>query len=313
MVDPGTEAGVEWTKTQQRLLGLEVDGKLGPDTVRAYVKRFGPLRSEPHTMMPMPYVKSMWGYDHTCDDPEGRWPIPDPGFEATLDELHNGFMAAMLRLLTGFNTRTREFNRWPRSVISLDTLSAGAFHYWAQTLADHLPAILADVPGIEQFAFQQDPDPLDDIVVSPHALEVFLKPKTGKMALDFRLADLVVGWRFLMVTGPMVRRHCQGWASNYLAKALQTCRHFGWHVELKGHNGAKILALVTRMENSGAARARIRNSVRTLGKHASPLEVLKHCYYTPRNKGGYGKIARYTKVMTWDGFNGPAPTDFTVA
>lgn len=312
MIDPGTEAGVHWVKTQQRLLDLEVDGKMGPATTREYVRRYGPLRSTPHTFIPIGWIRHMWGYDHVMDDPEARWPKRDPGFLATLDDLDNDFIAGMLKLLTGFNPRTGEFNRWPRSIISLDTISVGCFHYWAKTLADHLPAILDDVPGIELLAFQTDVDPLTTIVTMPQQLEDFLRPKTGKMKFDARLLDFAVGWRFLMTSGVMTRLHCQEWADGYIDKAWATIRHFGWMDAANGQDGARILALVTRMQNSGAARSRIRNAARAVSSR-DPLVILKHCYHGKRSDGLYQKPNRWRKVMSWPEFTGPAPRDTTVA
>ena len=51
---------------------------------------------------------------------------------------------------------------------------------------------------------------------------------------EIRDDDLVVGWRFLMLSGVMVRHHCQGWADNYINKAWSTVRHFRWVDALDG-------------------------------------------------------------------------------
>lgn len=318
LVDPLTEAGVEWIAYFQHLMDdasqpkkrrVVIDGMFGGETASAYAYRFGPLRMEPHHVHRFPVVDAMWRYDHCYSIGEVEWPRKDPTWQAFL-EADDSFDRGLLKLLTGFNPKTGEFNRWPSSVISLDTLSVGCFHYWAKTLAEHLPLVLgagslpaSTVADVARQAFGED---LADTVVDARALRAFLEPRKGKHDLAFRLQPIAAGWRIIMQRDDMIQRHVDDWFDNYIGDAHAIIQRQGWGAHLQSEDGSLILAAVTRMRNSGSADQRIRSARDRVG-HGDPVAVLKNAYMTDRDEGGYGKPNRWRKLTAWPEFRGPVP------
>lgn len=300
MIDPTTEEGVKWVARQQELLGAKIDGMLGGQTSSEYTYRYGPLTTGMHTQFPMPLYKYMWGYDHAYEPGQVSWPKKEPGFLYFLEELEeegHSFQAGLLKLLTGFNPRNLEFNRWPRSVISLDTISAGVFHYWAMTLIEHVLEILPD-PSLAYIVFSEDAEP---ILNRP---KEYFRPVAGKNRMAFHFADFVVGWRILMSSGEMIRRHCNVWLDNYVGDALSIIDEKGWTPQLKSPDGSRILAAVTRMRNSGYVNKRLEVGEK-VSKSSDPMKVLEAAYNTPRKQDGYGKPNRWKKIQNWPEFEGP--------
>jgi hypothetical protein len=294
IVKPGDRIGVEWIERRQKQLSLEPDGMLGPKTLKAIERRYGPLSDLRLTVHPMPIWVSRWGYDHAHDHGEERWPYRDPTWHAFTDK--GDWESTMLRLVSGFSQEKETFNRSPRSAISLDTLSMGFCHYWARTLPKHIEAVCKEVPQLSAEAFPGHRDSLDR-----GSLGKLLGEKKGKGKFQFQHAWLVSGWRHLMEQDSAIHAHVNSWLRKYVGKAWTLCKlHFGescLHTEV----GGQILAAVTRMVNSGPADRWIRKGLK---KHRDPMRALEYVFNLDRKKGGYGKPERWDKITSWRGFRG---------
>lgn len=313
-IKPRNAEGVEWVEMHQKALGLTPDGKLGPKTMAALEDRYGSLDDQQHTVHPMPVWVSRWGYDHAHDYGHLDWPYHEPSWKRYTDD--GSWNSAMLRLVSGFSPASLTFNRSPRSVISLDTLSIGFCHYWAKTMVKHVPAVCHVVPRLVCEAF---PDPDHQDIVSDRIELTDMLQSTRTILVDGKWIDerywrkgkdkfssehawFVSGWRHLMMQPSAIEAHVKSWIQKYVYKGRAlVIRYFGEQC-LSREDGGRILAAVVRMVNSGPAERWIRKGVKEKSKR--PMKALEYIYKLPRSDGGYGKPDRWSRIMSWDGFRG---------
>jgi hypothetical protein len=322
-IDPRTPEGVQWVAQVQDLFDdeswtkkpkasyydpsrrVKVDGMFGGQTQSEYIKRYGPLSETPSTLHPMPVLGSLWRYDHAYDPGQVEWPSYEPEWETFTHA--TSWVNAMLRLVSGYKGRGK-FDRFPRSVISLDTVSVGIAHHWAGSVADDLVDIVKALPELAEQAWGDNAQRMLD----EDWTEDLFRPRKGKMAMQARLNWYISGWRFLMGNPEAIRFHANDWLRDYVKGGHRLVSKFGWKKELRGSAGGQILAASVRLMNSGRAYTRVRNGMDKAGKGASAMKILEATYNLPRSEGGYGKPARWKKITTWKGFQGPAPRTTSV-
>jgi hypothetical protein len=163
VINPTTPAGVHWVAKQQNSLDddswskkgkpwydpskrIDVDGMLGPTTQRELVSRYGPFSTEPHTLHPLPWFISVDRYDLAREPDDLSYKQKDTDWEQFTS--HGGWYDAMLRLVSGWKEKRGTFSRVPKDWISLDELSIGIAHYWADTAPKFLAGFANALPEL---------------------------------------------------------------------------------------------------------------------------------------------------------------------
>lgn len=310
-VKPATVEGVRWVRGLQASLKLTVDGKLGPNSTRAFERRYGAMSMHVQSYV-LPWWVSRWGYDHAHDPGSRAWPPRDEQWAAML--LMDAWVGAMLALVSGFKPdNDGTTNRGPDSAVTLDRSSLGPWHVWSRGLPEYFAWLVA-----RQRSLLDQVNPWDErelvILGDPAALADAVPFKRGRMPHEARFNWLIAGWWRIARHPQWVEAQCQWWLDKYVAQGLSLVRERGWERALRGEDGGRILAAVTRLCNSGQGSARRR--IRAGSEHAGsddPMTVIEETYLLHRDRGGYGKPSRFARILAFDGFKGPAPSSFTAA
>lgn len=323
-LDTGSDAFVRWTALLQAALGLKVDGAFGPRTEEAFLTRYGTEEERQELEHPLPLWVSRWGYDHGHPWEDTSWPLKDEQFAQLTGT--GSWAAGMLRLVSGWSATQETFSRGLDSIVTLDTVSVGHPHYWAQ----RIPKVIAHVwnrapevcalgwgeDGRERFGLASFARELD-LARTSSALSrpSFTTRKAYRVARGHKPASASLnwfasGWWRVSRHPDFVRAFIKHWIEDYLEDAWHLLGRFGWHNRARvSEDGGRILAAATRMSNSGmgAAIRRLELVMREVGR--DPMKAFRKTFLKPRSQGGYGHPDRWHKIMSWEEFAGPAPRD----
>lgn len=273
------------------------------DDLLEWVTRLRGKQAPPEpTEHPLPPFKRRWGYDHA--EVTG-WPYRDAQWIKVTGS--GSWEAGMLRMVSGYSPTRGTVSRGPDAWISLDTYSVGIAHWWARTAPTLFARIALEAPALATWAWGSErARKMED----PRWLPSQVKPRRRKnqkvRGHDPRLDWLCEGWWAIARHPRVIKIQCEHWLGNYPASARTHARKLGWDRALRGADGGRILAALTRMHNSGAAYRRVRAGKKASGSRR-PMEILETAYHLPKDKGGYGKPGRWKKLIAWSEFTGPAP------
>ena len=288
-IDKGFVLAVaQWQLNQ----GLIVDGKLGPITHGSIIRS---IANDIPIKHPLPPIVKRWGYDHA---ELTKFPYKDIQLE--LATSNGTWGSGMIRLVSGYSTSRKTFNRGLDSFITLDTYSLGIAHWWAESAPELLSELATKEPEIASWAWG---DKVAILLQDEDWLLEIIPPKRGKKQYDDSLAWLLAGWWACARHPRVVRIQVETWFQEYINRALNVANSMHWTDHLASDIGGKILAALTRAANSGKGARHIRK----FDSGGSPLDTLKKFYNTGRDNGGYGKPDRWKKISTWTNFTGPAP------
>jgi peptidoglycan hydrolase-like protein with peptidoglycan-binding domain len=136
------EAVAAWQMQQ----GLEVDGKVGPNTERSLRRA---LSWQPAALHALPPITRRWHFDHAELAP---FPYSDRQLEAVTGT--GSWSAGAIRLVTGYDAARRTVNRGWDSFTTLDTFSIGIAHWWSDTAPELLAEIARREPELAAWAWE---------------------------------------------------------------------------------------------------------------------------------------------------------------
>jgi hypothetical protein len=241
-------------------------------------------------------------YDHARDPQDLRRKPVDPAWEKFTS--HGRWHDGMLRLVSGWKPSRKTFGRSPRSWISLDEISIGIAHYWAQTIPDFLVGFVEALPELSAQAWGEKAKGM----ASKKWLQEQIRAKTGRRPHQAKYNWLCSGWWWVSSTPEAIAFQAQAWLEDYGASGKRVAHYFGWKDDLAGSDGGKILAACIRMANSGGAKRHIRTA-KELAGDTSAMKTLEVAY---TSKEAYDEAGRWGKITSWREFSGPAPTSFEV-
>jgi hypothetical protein len=117
------EVFVEAVAAWQMQQGLDVDGKVGPNTEGSLKRALSP---QPATLHPLPPITRRWGFDHAELTP---FPYSDRQLKAVTGT--GSWSAGAIRLVTGYDAERETVNRGWDSFTTLDTFSIGIAHWFS--------------------------------------------------------------------------------------------------------------------------------------------------------------------------------------
>lgn len=319
LINPTEPEGVEWIAKMQEYMDdpweskhgdpekrLDIDGMLGRKTLAALESRYGRLSSavDFDTIHPMPLLIAYWGYDMSFDWGNTDWPEKDEQWEEFTSggTWHHG----MLRLVTGWDPRFRTFNRTPRDHVSLDEMSIGFAHYWADVLPGFLAAFVnalfalaVDAWGLETAEKMRS----EDWIASQ------IDAVKGKRSHQAKYNWLLTGWWYAGKNEDAMRWQSEYWLQHYYGYVRKVVVDMKWTNSIPHSDGGQVIAGIMRMTNSAGRRGttEILEAARNRIGSNDPMKVLENAYTTDDSKGGYGKEDRWEIITTWDEFAGPAP------
>jgi len=282
------QAVAEWQDKHR----LEVDGKVGPITLRI-MKDEITVGTYP-VMHPLPKITSMWGYDHCPNTYKKSCPA---WHDATKEPT---FVNGLLRLVSGGHDERDRFSRSPDSWISLDELSIGIAHWWAETAPKILSAIAQKLPGVAAHAWGTTAISMRGI----DWLRAQIRAKRGKRPHQAKYDWLLSGWWEVGQHPEVVELCARQWLSDYTPAGLALMRKYDWR------EGTTLAGLVrvTNSRGAGGMKSLVKRAITKAGTHCEG-EILPIVF---NDEDLYDHPERWEVITSLPHFEGRAPRSVTL-
>jgi hypothetical protein len=284
--------------TWQEAKGLVADGKVGPKTMRMLsppeeVSESVILTPSAYPILhPLPKISSKWGYDH-CP---WEYLKPCPTWTATTG--NGSFEAGLLRLVSGHRrSKGRDiYSRAPDSWISLDELSIGFAHWWADTAPDIFEAIADDLPKLAAHAWGPE---LAESMTGQKWIRGQIRVKRGKRPHQTKYDWLLAGWWEIGLHPEVIRLCAEDWFEDYTPHGLARMKTEDWK---KGTTLAGLIRM-TNSRGAGGMKSLVRKA-KKIAKSDDEDEVLEtaFCHHEL-----YDHPNRWERILDMKEFEGAAP------
>jgi len=236
-------------------------------------------------LYPLPKSTQKWGYDHI---PDVYNKVDKQWRQITGD---GSFISGLLRLLSGYKGNGK-FSRGPDSWISLDTVSVGIAHWWADTIPDLFSRIATEKPLLTKWAWGEE---AAEAMKDPKFLKGHLKAKRGAVPHNKKFDWLLSGWYEISRHPEVIEICVKDWIDSYIPPGQSVFKKYKWKL------GTTLAGLV-RLANSRGAKGMaslVKKGMSELGTD-SETEVLPFVY-----KELYKKPERWEQITSWNQFKQP--------
>jgi len=281
---------VEAVTCWQKANDLDADGKIGPATYQAMRSSPGLTESPfpPKHVVPPP--EEMWGYDHCPNVYRQKC----PAWEETTST--GTFEAGLCLLVSGWKDVT--FSRSPDSWISLDELSIGIAHWWSDTAPKLLATIAQEAPKLAKWAWGEE---AAGLMVNENWIRSNIHIQRGKEPYKERYDWLLSGWWEIAQHPDIVKLCVREWLASYSPPGLEMMAQYDWVF-------ATSLAGLIRLTNSrgaGGMRSIINEAIEIVGNDYMETKILETAYC---DENLYDHLERWELIQSMEEFIGRAPT-----
>jgi len=233
----------------------------------------------------LPKIKKMWGYDHAPDvfnKVDNQWK------QITGD---GSFVSGLLKLVSNYKGEGK-FSRGPDSWISLDTVSVGIAHWWAQTMPALFVRFAREKPEIAKWAWGEE---AAEAMKDPQFLVKHLNAKRGKGPHNKKFDWLLSGWYEIARHPEIIQICADQWLNSYVPPSCGIMEKYHW----KRSDTKAGLIRVTNSRGAGGMSSMVREAVNLLGSK-SEKKVMPYLF-----EKLYKKPSRWEKITSWPNFKQP--------
>ncbi|MBD3261169.1 MAG: hypothetical protein GF334_05720 [Candidatus Altiarchaeales archaeon] len=233
----------------------------------------------------LPKIKEMWGYDHA---PNVFNKVDKQWQEITGD---GSFVSGLLRLVSNYKGKGK-FSRGPDSWISLDTVSVGIVHWWADTIPPLFKRFALEKPDLAEWAWGKE---ASEAMKDTKFLEKHLNAKRGKFPHNKKFDWLLSGWYEIARHPEIIEICADHWLQSYVPPSGRVMKKYGWR---RSYTKAGLIR-ITNSRGAGGMSSMVKRAVRELDTK-SERKVLPYIF-----EELYKKPRRWEKITTWPQFKEP--------